>query len=82
MSVIYLSIVSLALLASLETPFLAVPRTLPIIGLIRSLFCTANFLSFVAISPNIPAPCFSACSGCKVIVTALPFLAADSNFLI
>ena len=74
--------VSLALLANLLTPRLAVPLTLPIIGLIRSLFCTANFLSFVAISPKIPDPCFSACSGCKVIVTALPFLAADSNFLI
>jgi hypothetical protein len=66
----------------LDTPDLALPRTLPIIGLIRSLFCTANFLIFVAISPKIPLPCFSACSGCKVIVTALPFLAADSNFLI
>ena len=52
--------VELALLASLETPLLATPRTLPIIGLIRSLFCTANFLSFVAMSPKIPDPCFSA----------------------
>ena len=74
--------VSLPLLANLLTPRLAVPLTLPIIGLIRSLFCTANFLSFVAISPKIPDPCFSVCSGCKVIVTALPFLAADSYFFI
>jgi hypothetical protein len=70
------------LLASLETQRLAVPLTLPIIGLIRSLFCTAIFFSLVAMSPKIPEPCFSACSGCKVIVTTLPFLAADSNFLI
>ncbi len=74
--------VSLDLLANLLTPRLTVPRTLPIIGLIRSLFCTVNFLSFVAISPKIPDPCFSTCSGCRVIVTTLPFFGADSNFLI